>query len=230
MRLPVLGGQPLLAAEGGAASPQAADPHGFSYDNPRFWDRAHLDGEIERVFTICNGCRLCFNLCPSFDVLFKRIDALDPEAGEAEGKHLSTEHAQGMVEETEAAQLLEQVKVGTDNPVKLLQKDDISKVVGLCYECKLCFPKCPYVPPHEFAVDFPRLIQRRKILDAKEHGIGLRERMLGATDLMGSMMTAIAPLANFAAHNAFNRMLMEQTIGIAKDRQLPDYAGQTFDA
>jgi glycerol-3-phosphate dehydrogenase subunit C len=220
--------QPLLAAEGSAAG-HSSDPHGMAYDNPVFWDRKQCDGEIERVFSICNGCRLCFNLCPSFDVLFKRIDALDPHAGEAEGKHLDQGMDQGMVAEHEAAKLLNNVHVDTENPVKLLGQPDIERVVGLCYECKLCFPKCPYVPPHEFAVDFPKLILRRKMIDAKEHGIAFRERFLGATDLVGSAMTKIAPFANAAAHNSFNRMLMEKTIGIAQGRDLPDYADQSFE-
>ena len=39
-----------------------------------------LDGELRRVFQICNGCRLCYNLCPSFPALLNRIDELDPSA------------------------------------------------------------------------------------------------------------------------------------------------------
>ena len=48
----------------------------LTYDpnEPRYWDRAKLDTEINRVFDICHGCRLCFNLCPSFPALFKAID------------------------------------------------------------------------------------------------------------------------------------------------------------
>lgn len=46
----------------------------FNLDQPAFWDRAALATEATRVFDICNGCRRCFNLCPSFDVLFRRID------------------------------------------------------------------------------------------------------------------------------------------------------------
>ncbi|MBS2024395.1 MAG: 4Fe-4S dicluster domain-containing protein [Deltaproteobacteria bacterium] len=226
MKLPILQAQADLHSSG--TSGHGQDPHGMLYENPLFWDKKHLDSELERVFTICNGCRLCFNLCPSFDVMFKRIDALDPHAEEASGKHLDAGHAQGMIEETDAAKLLEKVKVGTDNPVTLLGKDDYRKIVDLCYECKLCFPKCPYVPPHEFAVDFPKLVLRAKMQRAKDEGIGFREKFLGATDLNGSLMTKIAPLANVAAHNKFNRMLMEQTIGIAKDRELPDYADETF--
>ncbi len=48
--------------------------------NPRtdeFWDRKSLNEEFDRIFDICNGCRLCYNLCPSFDLLFKKIDELD---------------------------------------------------------------------------------------------------------------------------------------------------------
>ena len=33
-----------------------------------------------KFFDICNGCRRCFNLCPSFDYLFKRLDVHDGEA------------------------------------------------------------------------------------------------------------------------------------------------------
>jgi Fe-S oxidoreductase len=204
----------------------AADVHGMAYDNPQFWDGAHLESELHRVFEICNGCRLCFNLCPSFDVLFRRVDELDPHREEAEGKHLEEGR---IVEEHEAGELLKHVKVATESPVGLLQDSDRERVVELCYECKLCYPKCPYVPPHEFAVDFPKLMLRSKMNGAKEDGIAFRERFLGATDLVGGVMTKIAPLANAAAHNSFNRMLMEKTIGIAKDRQLPDYADETFE-
>jgi Fe-S oxidoreductase len=201
------------------------DTRAMAYDNPRFWDADHKQSELHRVFEICNGCRLCFNLCPSFDVLFRRVDALDPHREEAEGKHLEDGK---IVEEHEAAELLGRVTVSTESPVGLLLDEDKQRVVELCYECKLCYPKCPYVPPHEFAVDFPKLMLRAKMIGAKEDGLALRERFLGATDLVGSVMTKIAPLANAAAHNGFNRMLMEKTLGIAKDRQLPTYAGETF--
>jgi glycerol-3-phosphate dehydrogenase subunit C len=202
-----------------------ADSHVLRYDNPLFFDKANLKSELHRVFEICNGCRLCFNLCPSFGVMLNTIDALDPERAEAEGKYLGDAP---MIEEYEAAEKLKDVKVGTDSPVDLLGDADYTKVVDLCYECKLCYPKCPYVPPHEFAVDFPRLMARGKINEAEANGVGFREKFLGATDLMGKVMTKVAPLANAAAHNAFNRLLMHNTLGVHKDRQLPEYASQSL--
>ncbi len=52
---------------------------GLSYNpnEPKYWERAALDKEIERVFDICQGCRLCFNLCPSFPALFEAVDRND---------------------------------------------------------------------------------------------------------------------------------------------------------
>src|SRR5260370_42571426 len=135
------------------------DPHRMADDTPQFWDGRHLESELHRVFEICNGCRLCFSLCPSFDVLFRRVDQLDPHREEAEGKYLEDDR---VVEELEAAELLKHVTVATESPVNLLQDADRERVVELCYECKLCYPKCPYVPPHEFAVDFPNLLLRAK--------------------------------------------------------------------
>jgi glycerol-3-phosphate dehydrogenase subunit C len=42
--------------------------------DPQYFDPAALDVELDRVFDLCHGCRLCFNLCPSFPTLFNFID------------------------------------------------------------------------------------------------------------------------------------------------------------
>src|SRR5437764_9520665 len=129
MRLPIAGQQDW----------PAADPHGMAYDNPQFWDGAHMASELHRVFEICNGCRLCFNLCPSFDVLFRRVDELDPHREEAEGKHIEEGR---IVEEHEAARLLEHVTVSTENPVDLLGGKDHRRVVARWHGGKCTFPEC----------------------------------------------------------------------------------------
>ncbi len=46
-------------------------------------DAATLSAELTRVADICHGCRRCFSLCPSFDVLFKGLDVAEVD-GEAE--------------------------------------------------------------------------------------------------------------------------------------------------
>ena len=42
--------------------------------NPEFWDLGAVDKELRRVYDICGGCRRCLPLCPSFKVLFDRMD------------------------------------------------------------------------------------------------------------------------------------------------------------
>lgn len=49
---------------------------GLTYepDDPRYWKRDLLNKEIERVFEVCNGCRMCFKFCDSFPTLFHLLD------------------------------------------------------------------------------------------------------------------------------------------------------------
>jgi Fe-S oxidoreductase len=44
---------------------------------PEFWSASSLDGELRRVFDVCNGCRRCLPLCPSFKDLMGSLDRDD---------------------------------------------------------------------------------------------------------------------------------------------------------
>lgn len=60
--------------EGGLGAPTR---HPIDWQNPDFYDADAIDAELRRVFDICHGCRLCFNLCDSFPRLFDLIDESD---------------------------------------------------------------------------------------------------------------------------------------------------------
>ena len=49
---------------------------GPPYDpsDPTYWDANALQGEIDRTFEICHGCRMCFKYCDSFPSLFSFLD------------------------------------------------------------------------------------------------------------------------------------------------------------
>ena len=49
---------------------------GLCYDpeEARYWDRGLLQKEIDRVFEVCHGCRMCFKFCDSFPSLFRFLD------------------------------------------------------------------------------------------------------------------------------------------------------------
>ena len=58
-----------------------------------------------------------------------------------------------------------------------VDKADFDKVVEHCYLCDLCFmTKCPYVPPHEWNVDFPHLMLRAKAANFRAGKTSLRDQ------------------------------------------------------
>ncbi len=52
---------------------------GLSLINPI--DPQQLEKETLRIYEICDGCRRCFNLCPSFNTLLDRIDFHEGDVG-----------------------------------------------------------------------------------------------------------------------------------------------------
>jgi Fe-S oxidoreductase len=110
-------------------------------------------------------------------------------------------------------------------------KQDYYKVVDHCYLCDLCYmTKCPYVPPHEWNLDFPHVMLRAKAVQFKEQGTSFRNKMLSSTDAVGSFagIPIIAQTVN--AMNTIKpvRKLMESTIGISAEAALPRFESRTF--
>ena len=99
-----------------------------------------------------------------------------------------------------------------------------AKVADACTLCDMCFmTKCPYVPPHEFNVDFPHLMLRYRAVEMKEKGIAWQQRALTDTDRNGRLAGAVAPLANWASRrqNALTRPLLEKLAGVDRRAELP---------
>jgi glycerol-3-phosphate dehydrogenase subunit C len=49
----------------------------YDHRDPAYFDVAGVDKELARVTEICDGCRRCHRLCPSFDHMLERVDAQD---------------------------------------------------------------------------------------------------------------------------------------------------------
>ena len=174
-----------------------------AYDptDSRYYDEKDLRAEAERVFSLCADCRLCVKFCGSFPKLF---DAIDDYC--TEGKYAEVD-------------------------TKKLKQQDVNKVVDLCFQCKLCYIKCPYTPgDHEWAIDFPRLMARAKAQQVKKRGVPLVDRLLGKPDLVGKVGTVTAGLVNWANANSINRQLLHRALGIHKDKKLPPFASKSFAA
>jgi glycerol-3-phosphate dehydrogenase subunit C len=115
-----------------------------------------------------------------------------------------------------------------DGDVRRLEFREVESVMGACFQCKLCEVQCPYTPRdgHAFQVDFPALVHRWK---AVHHRPTARDRLLGDPDKAGKMARASLGLANVANRSKPLRVLMEKTVGIHRDKLLPDFAAEPFD-
>ena len=172
-----------------------------AYDptDARYYDEKDLRSEVERIFSLCADCRMCVKFCGSFPKMF---DAIDDYC--THGKYAEVD-------------------------TKKFKSEDVDTVVDLCFQCKLCYIKCPYTPgDHEWAIDFPRLIARAKAQKVKKSGVSFVDKMLGNPDLVGKLGTATAPVANWANENALHRRLLHDAVGIHKDKKLPPFASTTF--
>ncbi len=112
-----------------------------------------------------------------------------------------------------------------------VDKADYMKVADQCYLCDLCYmTKCPYVPPHEWNVDFPHLMLRAKAVHFQQQGASFRDLALTSTDRVGSL--ASIPLIDITV-NAMNantgfRALLEKSLGVHHEAPLPKYHSKTL--
>jgi len=110
---------------------------------------------------------------------------------------------------------------------------DFQPVIDACTLCDMCFlTKCPYVPPHEFNLDFPHLMLRARAIEFKKGKVGFADRALAETDRNGKLAAPVAGLANWATDesNGMTRGLMESVGGIDRHAKLPKFHGKTFTA
>jgi len=127
--------------------------------------------------------------------------------------------------------LFDLVDEGATMEVDGVPKDDYRKVVDQCYLCDMCYmTKCPYVPPHPWNVDFPHLMLRAKAVKFRKDGARFRDRMLSSTDALGKLASipVVVKFVNAANRSGFARGLMQQALGVHKERVLPEYSSAKF--
>jgi len=107
-----------------------------------------------------------------------------------------------------------------------VKKADYWQVVDHCYLCDLCFlTKCPYVPPHEWDLDFPHLMLQAKAFKFKQQGASFRDKTLSSTDLVGSLagIPVVSGVVNALNRSEGFRAILEDGLGVHKDAVIPTY-------
>jgi Fe-S oxidoreductase len=104
-------------------------------------------------------------------------------------------------------------------------------VVDHCYLCDMCYmTKCPYVPPHEWNVDFPHLMLRAKAVKHRQGKTRTRDRILTSTDVVGTLagIPVVSGIVNAVNHSKLGRRVVEELFDVHPDAVLPDYHAKTL--
>lgn len=105
-------------------------------------------------------------------------------------------------------------------------KADYAKVVDHCYLCDLCYQtKCPYVPPHEWNVDFPHLMLRAKAVRHRNGETGMATKLLSSTTTVGKLASIplVVNVVNAANRAKPTRVLLEKALGVDREARVPEY-------
>ena len=120
-----------------------------------------------------------------------------------------------------------------DGDARALTPPQTAAVIDDCFQCKQCEVNCPYSPRdgHSFAIDFPEAgAPPQGAAGTRARGLTLRERVLANPDAVGMAARLGGGLANRLNRNTAHRLLLEKTLGIHRDKQLPVFAPRTFEA
>lgn len=107
-----------------------------------------------------------------------------------------------------------------------VDKKDYHKVVDQCYLCDLCYmTKCPYVPPHEWNIDFPHLMLRAKAIQFKEEGTSIANKLISSPQTLGNLVTKFGFSSWINYVNKFD--FVKKIMGLHHKALLPKYYNQT---
>ena len=108
-----------------------------------------------------------------------------------------------------------------------VKSEDFKPIVDACTMCDMCFMvTCPYVPPHEFAIDIPKLMLRHRAKDFSEGKVGFKEKQISKIDRNGKLgqKTRVVSNSIVSLNNKPARYVMEKALNISKEAKLPKFA------
>ncbi len=112
-----------------------------------------------------------------------------------------------------------------------VDKKDFWKVVDQCYLCDLCYQtKCPYIPPHEWNIDFPHLMLRAKAIKFQQGRVTNSEKILSSTDTVGKIagIPVVVNVVNAANKAKPVRILLDKVLGVHPEAGVPEYHSNTL--
>jgi len=127
--------------------------------------------------------------------------------------------------------LFDMIDKSKNEDVESLSSDKFAPVVDSCTLCDMCFmTKCPYVPPHEFDLDFPHLMLRYRTLQKKQKKLPVIPAQLAKMDRNAKIGIMFPWFINWGLNikNKIIRNILELIFSIDKRVDLPKYNSETF--
>lgn len=164
---------------------------------------ADRDGSFSGNLEQCNGCGGCRketpSMCPTF--LVTRDEVLSTR-GRANVIRWALQNGESL---------------------SSLLDPGLSEVLGSCLSCKACTSECPS--------NVNLALLKAELLHARirDQGLGARERLISALDLVSRAGCMLPSIANALMKSSVLRRFLQSTTGISADRQLPAYTRKRFD-
>ena len=127
--------------------------------------------------------------------------------------------------------LFDMIDESENEDVDSLKSKQFEPVVDACTLCDMCFmTKCPYVPPHDFDLDFPHLMLRYRVAQKKQGKLSIIPRQLAEIDRNSKIGVMFSGFINWLSNikNKFFRKILEIISGIDIRAHLPKYNTETF--
>jgi FAD/FMN-containing dehydrogenase/Fe-S oxidoreductase len=162
------------------------------------------EGGFSELVELCNGCGNCREtgsgvMCPTYRASKEEVQTTRGRAN------------------------LLRAAISGELPEEEIHSERFQEeVLELCVGCKGCKSDCPT------GVDLAKLKAEVKHQHHQEEGAGLRERVFADIDTASRIGSALAPLSNLASELPGARRLMEATLGIAADRELPTFTRESL--
>jgi len=164
------------------------------------------EGGYAHLVELCNGCGTCRQtdsetMCPTYRASKEEVETTRGRAN-----------------------MLRAAISGELDREELYSDRFQEEILDLCVGCKGCKSDCPT------GVDLAKLKAETKHRYHKREGATLRERLFADIDRLAALGSRLAPLSNVAPDLPGARTLMARLLGIAPDRDLPAFAGESFEA